>query len=1295
MMPSNEELAHLRSLVPLHTLPEGALAELLDGAVIETISKGNLLFEQGDTDHEHVYLLQGNVQLLSGDAVVETVSAGSDTARFPLAHQLPRKLAARAKSKLRIARLDSRRLSEALARTRTVDYQVADLEEASEDDWMSMLLQSRVLQQVPASNIQRVMMSVEQMEVRKGQDLISQGDPGDYYYMLTRGRAVVRRDSGDGNGPTELATLGPGDAFGEEALLSDNPRNSTVTMLQDGHVLRLGKDQFLELIHNPLLDRIDMSAAEAKVDKGALWLDLRSSEQYDEFHLPGAINFPFESLRYQASSLAPDRHYVLYSNTGGRSMAGAFLLTERGFDVSVLDGGVNPEQVAEARPQDVSVAPEPGSDTVDAVTEERIREAERRAQELEEQLKAVKRDQDSVTAERQQHLQQVRSAVDQARRKVLETEQQKREALEERQKAYTEMERLTGNLEAIESERASLLDRMSEIEGLDKQLQNRLAKAERELIIERERAESATQSLEELSQQLADALDQREQERQQHALERGQLKESMTELQMQFEEAKLDRDEAQQAVAAAQSMAGKAEEAEDLRQRLASSESASVDLREEVETLRKQAEGLQSAEARVAELQGRLDEQAKAAQETQKALRGEVDQAKAERESEEQEQREALEQARAQAGELQQQAAATAEALDTAKQELEQARTQIAELEAGQNAVSAEVESLRAEGERVSDELQHQLDKLQQDKRQLQDELAAGNAEVGTALAEAQQRVTDLETQLERQSADAHETIAQKQSELDAALENSKAVADELSVLRDTNTALDERAQTLTEQLAAATEQAEVTRGDTQSQVEALQKSLADVQAESDERQRRFDNLQIEHQALQDRLTAGDSDAKATFEQAQTRIEVLETQLGESQSKEQAADEELGKVRDELDVLRPQAEQLDTLRAELEQLRDERAQNTEDVTVKDERLAQARDEIQEFAQKLEERDMALNAARAEQAELIEALNAASAERETLQFAISEKEDEQARLVDLENQVADAINTHESELLNHEQQQRDLREQLDAETARRYALQDEVERLQQELADEGSSDADLRAERDALNAKLAERDTEVKQLRTVMEEYVDQIRGAQSGGDHDEVSALRTELEMVREQAIRDVAHMREQLAAVETQKRRLQEADGREAISLESMRQRIEELETTLGERQRDLTQAEESHQTLEDSLEDKNREFEQLQSELDDMLNRLREAESARDQFQEALGHLQENADDAKTTDLRDERLALSNRPLGMDSVGPPHRRGLAALIGAALVLGGLQAMSFLTGNGELFTALLKISGQ
>lgn len=548
-MPSGKALERLRDLVPLHTLPQEALNALIDGVSFESLAAGAVLMQQGDTDQQNVYLLKGSVVLLSNKAVVERIRAGSDTARFPIAHQLPRKHTVRAESRVQVVRVDSRRLSELLAHSQTIDYKVADFEEVAGDDWMSMLLQSRVLQQVPAANIQQVMMNVEQVEVAEGEDLIRQGDPGDFYYMLTRGRAVVRRDHGDGEGPCDLATLGPGDAFGEEALLSDSPRNSSVTMLQDGEVLRLGKDHFVRLIHNPLLDRLDMQAAQARIDQGATWLDLRSSQQFDESHLPGAINCPFESLRYQVSSLAPDGHYVLYSNTGGRAMAGAYLLRERGFDVSVLEGGLLQRSAAVVQP-DAADLPDDGSAPDDGAMQVQIRQLEARARELEQRLALTQRDQQSEVAEREQRLDEVRQAVDQAQRELHETEAQKREALAAQEEAYAEMERLTGSLEALQSERSSLLDRMSEIEGLDKQLQARLAKAERELIGERERAESATSSLEALSQRLSDALEMREQERERHARESGELKEELTALQLDLEQAELDMQELHKQLAA-------------------------------------------------------------------------------------------------------------------------------------------------------------------------------------------------------------------------------------------------------------------------------------------------------------------------------------------------------------------------------------------------------------------------------------------------------------------------------------------------------------------------------------------------------------------------------------------------------------------------------------------------------------------------------------------------------------------------------------------------------------------------
>jgi len=1121
--PSSEELSRLRALVPLHTLPGTVFNELVDEIRIESATKGQVLFQKGDTDNENVYLLEGRVCLLDGHAVAEQVRAGSDTARFPLAHQLPRQFSVRADSKARIARVDSRRLSDLLARAQKIDYQVADFDAAEQDDWMSLLLQSPILQQVPAANIQQVMMNIEQVEHAKGDDLIRQGDPGDYYYMLTRGRAVVRRDGGDGNGPSELATLGPGDTFGEEALLSDSPRNSSVSMLQDGEVLRLSKEHFLQLIHNPLLDQLSMHDAQSKVDEGAIWLDLRSCEQYDESHLPGAINSPFESLRYQAASLAPDRQYVLCSNSGGRAMAGAFLLAERGFDVSVLRGGLRQQSQEASR---VDSAPAEKDEVDDAAAQARIREAEARAIALESRLQEIERDQESAAQEREQHLQKVSEAVDKAKRKLVETEAQKHEALAAEQKAYAEMEQLTGSLEELESERASLRDRMSEIEGLDQHLQKRLAKAERELIGERERAESATSSFEELSQRLAEAAEMREEERGQHARELGELKEEMTALQVELEQSRLDIAE--------------------LREKLA-----------------ERLVGATVADAQASDLQQRV-----------------------------------------------------------------------------------------AEAKQLQDTLQAERDNLQ--------------AEVAA-----------LQSRLEQQHEQQHGEHKQQRAALD---EQQVALQDEC---------------------------------------EALRAELAQQAGDHEQREAKSDKRLAAVQAGLDNAVAQRESAQRDLDEARTQLATLEAELGQLQGQlrsGQAAGDELERVRAKLGDLEQQhaerEQELVRARQELQQLQADKDQletkSSEEGSIADEAAAM-RVEIEELKQRLEGREQALTAAQEEQAELIEALNNASAAREALQLAANDKESEQARLVDLENQVAEALRMQQSDLLAHEQERHRLQEQLAEGAQQHSALQEEFERFKQlcEAADleDGANDSQLQTECAALRSELEQRDNEVESLRAVIEEHVEQIRAAQSNShtdvtDASEVAALRAELEMVREQAIRDVAEVRAQFAAADTQKRRMQQADEREAISHEAMRQRIEALESSLAERQRLLAEADESRHMLEDSMEDANqkvdnlsRELEKAQVEADEAIRGRRELENARDQLQQALYQLQEDAEEQKVTDLRDERLTLSKRPIGIDSVAARPRHWLSAMLGAGLLLATLEAISFLTDHGELFAVLLRLS--
>jgi len=614
-----KDIQRLRNMVPIHTLPEEVFADLLQGLQIETVARNTLLLREGDTEQLNYYLLEGEVSLLEGGQVVDSVAAGEESARFPIAHVLPRKNSVRADSRVRVACIDTRRISELLARNDQVAYEVDHFEEVDSDDWMGLLLRSPVLQQLPASNIQRLMMSISEVEVAQGDEIIRQGDPGDYFYMLVQGRALVTRVDGNGKPPQEIAQLGPGNSFGEEALLSDKPRNSTITMLTPGQVLRLAKSDFLELVKSPLAKHIDFDEAVQKVEKGAVWIDLRSPEEYEKDHFPGSVNVPIESLRYQLSSLAPERHYVLYSNSGGRSAVAAYLMIDQGFDVSLLKGGL--QRLREEQPEPRTKQTDTAQPTTAAANEEmselqqRVREAEQRAQELENQLKAAAASVHDVEQEKQEHLSELRGAVDSARERLRATEEEKQAALADAQRAYSEMEELTSSLEQLTSERTQLADRMREIEGLDKKLQSRLQKAERELIGERERAESAAESLEELAQRLNEVMQDRDVERDQHALERGELKEEVTCLRLELEQALSDLEDLRATSAAVQesvpeapqgdadALAGKEVELESLRGEVAHLQSL-LDTGEQAVAERDAQ--LQTMQAQMGELQEQL-----------------------------------------------------------------------------------------------------------------------------------------------------------------------------------------------------------------------------------------------------------------------------------------------------------------------------------------------------------------------------------------------------------------------------------------------------------------------------------------------------------------------------------------------------------------------------------------------------------------------------------------------------------------------------------------------------------------
>jgi CRP-like cAMP-binding protein len=337
----------LRGFSPLDGLKRDNLAALARKVQIREMSPGQLLFKEGDKEKRTLYILSGTLELVDQARVIGTIEGGSESARNPVAPIFPRRITARARDRVQFISIDSDLLDVMLTWDQTGTYEVSELAGKSDqtnDDWMTMLLQTKAFHKIPPANIQAIFMRMQQINYQSGDVILKQGAEGDYFYVLIRGSALVTRETPLSKEGIKLAELAVGDTFGEEALISDAKRNATVTMRSDGAVMRLGKEDFKKLLNEPMLDWVTMPEAEEIIRGGGQWLDVRLPSEYENQHLDAALNIPLYFMRLKISTLDPNKKYVVCCDTGRRSSAGAYILSERGYHAYVLSGGINREQ---------------------------------------------------------------------------------------------------------------------------------------------------------------------------------------------------------------------------------------------------------------------------------------------------------------------------------------------------------------------------------------------------------------------------------------------------------------------------------------------------------------------------------------------------------------------------------------------------------------------------------------------------------------------------------------------------------------------------------------------------------------------------------------------------------------------------------------------------------------------------------------------------------------------------------------------------------------------------------------
>jgi CRP-like cAMP-binding protein len=342
------ELEVLRSFSPLDGLKRENLHALARKTRLQVLDAGRVLFKEGESDKRTIYLVGGEVELRVGDRTVSMLRAGTPEARIALAPGQPRRFTARALSDLTYVAIDSDLLDVMITWDQTGSYEVSEISGgagADADDWMTVLLQTKAFHRIPPANLQALFMRMQHVACRAGEVVIKQGDDGDYFYVITKGSAVVTRETPMNRDGLKLAELGVGESFGEEALISDAKRNATITMQTDGALVRLGKDDFKELLNEPLLHWVDLAHARELVGRGAKWLDVRLPSEFETFHLDDALNVPLYFIRLKVKTLDTKKPYIAVCDTGRRSSAAAFLLSERGFEACCLQNGMSGNQL--------------------------------------------------------------------------------------------------------------------------------------------------------------------------------------------------------------------------------------------------------------------------------------------------------------------------------------------------------------------------------------------------------------------------------------------------------------------------------------------------------------------------------------------------------------------------------------------------------------------------------------------------------------------------------------------------------------------------------------------------------------------------------------------------------------------------------------------------------------------------------------------------------------------------------------------------------------------------------------
>lgn len=215
-------------------LDEDQLEDLVDEMFEVRLRPDEVVIRQGD-DGDNFYIVDsGELYVLYRDVVVATIGSGKSFGEIALMYNCPRTATVRAKTDCILWGM-----SRGTFRRSLMIYAIRKREL-----YESFLARVPLLETLLPYERSIIADALEPKTYRDGDILIRQGEKGDNFYILERGKVVVTK----GDPAVEVKIYGEGDYFGELALLNDQPRAANVRAVGVVRVLTLSREDFANLM---------------------------------------------------------------------------------------------------------------------------------------------------------------------------------------------------------------------------------------------------------------------------------------------------------------------------------------------------------------------------------------------------------------------------------------------------------------------------------------------------------------------------------------------------------------------------------------------------------------------------------------------------------------------------------------------------------------------------------------------------------------------------------------------------------------------------------------------------------------------------------------------------------------------------------------------------------------------------------------------------------------------------------------------------------------------------------------